>query len=178
MNLAFFLCNTIGFLRVMYLVKVLLNIIRFVIPIILIAMVILDLVKNVIDPKTKDGIKKIYNRAIAAIIIFIIPTLINIVINFIGKVTENQTDTDYKVSACYINANMDCINNIQAYLDCENITNDRSQCLAFRKCNSYQLSNSCQITTVLDDKNCYDINYQSGNLDSKYIQFSVQGFKK
>lgn len=178
LNISYFLCNTVGFLRVMYLIKVLLNIIRFLVPIILIIMIVLDLLKNVVDPKNKEGMKKIYNRLIAAIIVFIVPTLVSLVIKFIGKITDNGVDTNYKISSCYTNATSDCIKNIEAYLNCDGVETNKDKCKAFRSCNSYQLSNSCQITTSLDNQNCLDINYKSGSLNGEYVQFSVQGFKK
>ena len=48
LNVSFYLCDTVGFLRIMYFIKLFLNIIRFVVPIIVICMIILDLVRNVI----------------------------------------------------------------------------------------------------------------------------------
>jgi len=181
LDLSFFVCDTTGFLRIMYLIKVLLNIVRFVVPLILIGMTIFDLVKNVINPKNKDGMKKITNRLIAAVVVFLVPTIVSLSVSLIDYITDNNT-TDYKLTSCYTNANMECINNIEAYLDCDDLGNNTSQdkrkCQAFRRCNSYELTNSCSIKTVLDDKNCFDINYtEQGVLDTNYTKYSVQGFK-
>ena len=41
LKIGFYLCDTAGFLRIMYLIKVALNIVRFIVPIILILMIII-----------------------------------------------------------------------------------------------------------------------------------------
>lgn len=63
---------------VFHLVKEILNIVRIVVPIGLIVMTTLDVVNKVINPDDKDGQKKIMIRAIAALIVFLIPTFIRI----------------------------------------------------------------------------------------------------
>ena len=65
-------------------VMTILGIIRIVVPIALIAMTTLDITKNVINPDDKDGQKKIMIRAIAALLVFLSPIIINLVLNFIG----------------------------------------------------------------------------------------------
>lgn len=155
--LDFFICDTKGFLQVMNLIKVLLNIIRFVVPIILIIMLILDLLKNVINPNEKEGMKKIYTRVLSAVIVFLIPTLINLVMSFINNV--NSTNYDYSISNCYTNANSSCIQRIDNYLNCNDISeSSRSNCMKFRQCNDYKLSNNCSIATVLNNVDCKNYN--------------------
>ena len=56
-----------------------LDIIRIVVPIGLIVMTTLDVSKKVINPDDKDGQKKIMIRAIAALIVFLLPTIITLV---------------------------------------------------------------------------------------------------
>lgn len=160
--LDFFICDTLGFLQVMNLIKILLNIIRFVIPIIIIVLLIKDLVRNIIDPNNKDGIKTIINRITAAIIVFLVPTLIDLLINFINVATDNEYDTNYKVSSCYTNANSDCIKNIQKYLDCEGVSDSEiSNCKTYRYCNNYSLGSNCSVSTVEKD-DCKGLNENSG----------------
>ena len=65
-------------------VMTILGIIRIVVPIALIAMTTIDITKNVINPDDKDGQKKIMIRAIAALLVFLSPIIINLVLNFIG----------------------------------------------------------------------------------------------
>ena len=55
------------------------KIIRIVVPIGLIVMTTLDITKKIIDPKEKDGQKKIMIRIISAIIVFFIPLFIKFV---------------------------------------------------------------------------------------------------
>ena len=93
--LDFYICDTLGFLQVMNLFKILLNILRFVVPIIVIVMLVMDLVKNVINPNEKEGMKKIVMRVSAAVIVFLVPTIINLVIHLINIIFEDNTDTDY-----------------------------------------------------------------------------------
>ena len=69
-------------------VKTLLDVIRIVVPIGLIVMTSLDISKKVINPEDKDGQKKIMTRAIAALIIFLIPTLIKLTLSIIGAGTD------------------------------------------------------------------------------------------
>ena len=65
------------------------NIIRYVIPIILIVITTLDISKKIINPEDKEGQQKILIRTIAAIIIFFIPTFINLFLNFAGITIPN-----------------------------------------------------------------------------------------
>ena len=117
--LDFFICDKLGFLQAMSLIKTLLNIIRFVIPIIIIVLIIKDLIQNVIDPNNKDGIKKIKNRLIAAVAIFLVPTIIDLFMNLLNKATDSEYDTNYKLSSCYTNANNSCIEKVKEYLNFE-----------------------------------------------------------
>ena len=68
---------------VMSLVKTALSIIRIIVPIILIAMTTLDIAKKVINPEEKEAQKKIMFRAIAALIIFLIPNIVGFVFSAI-----------------------------------------------------------------------------------------------
>jgi len=157
----FHICDTLGFLRVMYLIKMLLNIVRYVVPIIVIAMIIFDLTKNVINPKEKEGMSKIIKRITAAVIVFLIPTIVNLLVAFINYLElTDKSDTDYRGSACYTNGNIDCINKVNDYLNCEDVvdTNSKKQCREYRRCNGYSLDNSCGIQTKVDDSKCKSIN--------------------
>lgn len=174
-NLAFNVCDTEGFLRIMYFIKLAMNILRFVIPIILIVMIIFDLFKNTISPDNKDGMKKITNRLIAAVIVFIVPTLVNLVVIFMDYIFDNADETDYKISSCYTNANMNCINNIENYLECSEFSDDEKKyCQKFRQCNDYKLTNDCSIETVANQQNCSSINKdKDGNANFKYIKYAI-----
>lgn len=65
------------------------DIIRIIVPIVLIVMTTIDIVKKIIDPNDKEGQKKIMIRSIAAVIIFFIPLLINILFKIMDIDIEN-----------------------------------------------------------------------------------------
>ena len=77
-----------GLDSVFIVVHFVINIIRFVIPVILILLGTIDLIKAVIAGK-EDDIKKnqqvLMKRAIAGILIFLIPTLVMIIMGWIGN---------------------------------------------------------------------------------------------
>lgn len=160
LNIGFYICDTLGFLRVMYFVRLALNLIRYIVPIILIAMLVKDLLMNVINPNEKDGMKKITNRLIAAVVVFLIPTVVNLIMNFINLIFENESTTNYTVSQCYTNATKNCIDKIDNYLECEGNLSDAEKklCRTYRKCNSYKLDSNCNITTEENDYNCKQYN--------------------
>ena len=81
----FDICMQPGFLRVIYFLKVFLNILRFVIPILLIVKTILDVYKGIINPK-EDNFKPLKTRFIAAIIVFLVPTVINLLMTLINYI--------------------------------------------------------------------------------------------
>lgn len=80
-----------GLIPVFRIVKVCLNVIRIAIPIILIVMTVLDVSKNVINPDEKDSMKKIGNRIIAAVVVFLVPTIVNIIIKIADVALGNDT---------------------------------------------------------------------------------------
>ena len=65
--------------NVLSMVYTIIDVIRIIVPIVLIVMTTIDITKKIIDPNEKEGQKKIMYRAIAAVIVFLIPLFINIV---------------------------------------------------------------------------------------------------
>ena len=76
-----------------------LDIVRIVVPIALIAMTTLDITKKVINPDDKDGQKKIMIRAISALIVFLSPIIVNLVLNFMGIDTTGLGGINTKVTS-------------------------------------------------------------------------------
>lgn len=167
LEVKFFLCDQVGFLRTVSLVIFALNIIRFVVPAGLIIFTTVDLIKNVIKPDEKEGMKTIRKRIIAAIIVFIIPTVIGIIFNLIDSVFDNIYDTKYSVSRCYINANSTCISKVERNKDCQDLvdvyfeTNGKksltdAQKDVVNKCKNdnakYRLDSSCNITSLSEEE--------------------------
>ena len=75
--------NEPGVQKVLELMKTAMNIIRWIVPIGLIVMTSLDLFNKVLKPDDKESQKKIMNRAIAAIIVFFVPTIVSIVMKLV-----------------------------------------------------------------------------------------------
>lgn len=85
-------CNEEGVRQAFALIKNILDILRIVVPIGLILMTSIDIAKKVINPEEKDGQKKIMTRLFAAIIVFLIPTIISIFLRIVdaGKNAGNS----------------------------------------------------------------------------------------
>ena len=167
----FFICNSYFFLKFVKFILMLLNFIRLVVPFVLIVKTTIDIYKKIIDPNDKDGLSVVIKRFTACILIFLVPIIREGFMGLIDIVFQNRDDTDYKVSSCYINANTNCINNIESYVNCSEYKDSEAnkKCQDFRKCNSYQVitsSETCLVTTVLDNKNCGQYNE-----DMEYIVF-------
>ena len=94
-------CNQPGVQSVMKMIKTLVNIIRWVVPIGLIIMTTLDIMKKVINPDDKDGGKKIMTRAIAAVIVFFVPLFIHLVLRMVDIGTGRNTNSVNSVSECW-----------------------------------------------------------------------------
>lgn len=82
-------------------IKTVLTIIRIVVPIGLIVLTTFDVIKKVIDPNEKEGQKKVMLRAISALIVFLIPTVINIAISIIDAGKPERTKVESSLSACW-----------------------------------------------------------------------------
>lgn len=97
-------CNEEGVRNAFHLVKSILEVLRIIVPIILIVMTTLDITKKVINPDDKDGQKKIMYRAIAALIVFFVPTMISLVFKIIdmGKDTSGSyNEAQSRLSDCW-----------------------------------------------------------------------------
>ena len=103
-NLLFNWCAQEGVKGVFHLVKSILDILRYAVPIILIAMTSLDIAKKVINPDEKDGQKKIMTRLIAAVIVFFIPFFIKLVFGIIDWGMERSgsyNESESRLSSCW-----------------------------------------------------------------------------
>lgn len=87
-------CDNIMILKVLYFLGIILDIVLFLVPMGLIVMISLDFLKNVISSRD-DDMKKNFNlsikRLIYAVILFLVPTIVQVAINVIGGF-----DVDYK----------------------------------------------------------------------------------
>lgn len=88
---------------VIVIIKTVVTTIQWIVPAILILMGTIDLVKAVTQGKEEDikkGQKTLITRVIAAVIVFLVPLLVNVIMGFIGK--NSGTDS---FSACWKNTN-------------------------------------------------------------------------
>ncbi len=91
------ICEESNILSVILYLKYLINILQFIIPIALIIMCAIDLGKVMLNPEDKKQ-PKILKRMIAAVLIFFIPTILNLVLDAAGQQSYTATD-------CWTNAN-------------------------------------------------------------------------
>lgn len=113
------ICMQPGFLRVIYIIKIILNIMRFVIPIGLIVKLVMDLVKNLVNPEEKKALSHVKSRVIATIIVFLVPTFIALIMKFVEySVGVNSYNG---VTECWDFANMDYIKELEAVKEMEEL---------------------------------------------------------
>ena len=98
MNILFDWCAEDGIHKMIEIIKLILQIIRYVVPIGLIVMTTMDIFKKVINPDDKDGQQKILVRTIAAIVLFFVPVLVDFAIN-LAKV--GGADTEINLGSCW-----------------------------------------------------------------------------
>ena len=89
-------CQNEALSTVLPIVKSIMGIIQIVVPIALLVSFSISFVKLSINPEEKDSFRKLLNKIIAAVIIFLLPIIINVVIGLVGETTE--------FSSCWNNA--------------------------------------------------------------------------
>ena len=93
-----------GIIKAMSFIKAILNIIRILVPIGLVGYTIFEVVKKVINPDDKDGQKKIMLRIIAALVVFLTPTIIRLsfrVIDWSRNVNGTYENAESGLSSCW-----------------------------------------------------------------------------
>ena len=107
-------CDTQLSIRIVYYLKVIINVIHFLIPLGLIIKVSLDLYKGVLSGSDNKGeiLTKTRNRIIAAIIIFLVPTLVGALLSIFNDFgnTNSYKDSFY---SCYMEASPELIESIE-----------------------------------------------------------------
>ena len=99
-------------------IKNILSIIQIVVPILLLIMVSVQLFNMVTNPDEKKNLKKIFNMTIAAVVVFIIPIMINAVMGILGE--------DNKFSNCWNTASSNGLGN-STYIDPYNGKKNRTK---------------------------------------------------
>lgn len=127
-------CNNVGILQIVYFLKQALKLIRIAVPIILIIMCMIDAIKNVTSGGGWDSkiIKKMLVKFTAAVVVFLVPSILNILLNFFDK-------GNFEAHECWVNATKEIINE-KKETDTENsgtledIKNNIEEALKKRKC--------------------------------------------
>ena len=94
-------CSKPGVLNIISTIRTAIDVIRIAVPIALIAWIIIELMKNVLNPDDKESRKKIGNRIIAAIVVFLIPTIINLTMNIVSVGRAHNEQHGYNVGECW-----------------------------------------------------------------------------
>ncbi len=98
-----------GTANVWQVVGIVLLVFKIVIPILLIIWGMLDLGKAVIaskDDEIKKAVKSLAMRAVAAVVIFFIPTIVSVVMGMISNFSDSGAKDDWEVCrACISNPN-------------------------------------------------------------------------
>ncbi|MBQ8891484.1 MAG: hypothetical protein IJ068_01300 [Bacilli bacterium] len=102
------MCENVLFLRILSFFNTAMSFLRFAIPIILIIKLTLDIYKGIINTNDNSFKEKVSRRIIACVIIFLVPTIINV---FLGLI-ETATGMSFNYSECIAN-----IKNIEYYVE-------------------------------------------------------------
>lgn len=81
-------CSNPALSTVLPVTKAILLLIQIVVPIALLVSFTIGFVKLSINPEEKDSFRKLLNKIIAAIIVFLLPLLMNVIMGVVGESTE------------------------------------------------------------------------------------------
>ena len=91
-------CSDIGILGVLSITRKVFELIQILVPIILILTGTIQFVQLTVNPELKDGFRKVLNKVIAAVIIFLLPVIIDVILSAVPNSISvvscwNQTKT-------------------------------------------------------------------------------------
>ena len=86
-------CSDYSVVGILSITKRIFGLIQFVVPFILIVAATIQFIQLTINPELKDGFRRVLNKFIAAVIIFMLPVLVDVFLN--------ATSTSFNVSACW-----------------------------------------------------------------------------
>ena len=81
-------CDSVTLSTILPIVKSIMLLIQIIVPIALLISFTISFVKLSINPEEKDGFRKILNKLIAAVIVFLLPMLINAIMGMVGESTQ------------------------------------------------------------------------------------------
>lgn len=106
------ICVEPDFLRIIYFIKIIINVIFIIVPIGVIVMGLIDLSKSTISSNEEEQKKKsklFLKRIISAVLVFAVPWIVNVIMGLLGELTSNVNLAD-----CWNNANSEKINDLAA----------------------------------------------------------------
>lgn len=86
-------CSDYGIVTVLDITRKIFDLIQLFVPILLLVMATVNFIILVINPDAKNGKKKIINQFLAAIIVFFLPTIMNVVLNMIPN--------NFQIASCW-----------------------------------------------------------------------------
>lgn len=90
-----------GIIKAMTFIKAIINVIRILVPIGLVAYTIFEVVKKVINPDDKDFMKHITNRIIAAVVVFFVPLIVSLTLKVIDIASGNNSASSKSLGRCW-----------------------------------------------------------------------------
>ena len=97
-------------LRIIYFIKILINIIFIIVPISVIVMGLIDLSKSTVssdEGEQKKNLRLFFKRIISAVFVFAVPWIVNVFMELLGDLTSKVSLAD-----CWNNANSEKINDL------------------------------------------------------------------
>jgi len=157
------LCESSGFLKVLYIIATLVTILKLFVPLLLIIMTSFDVFKIVSNPDSFKNVKSVvFKRLLAAVIVFFVPTIIGIVLESLGDTTD--------ISACFTRAYPECYEKYEAF---ENAFNKEYSNLNQSCCSVAKIENRNRTSDEINNKCCEGIKAYSNccdNYDELYDQ--------
>lgn len=93
-------CSDAALARGISIIYTVIEWISILVPIILIVSLVVSLISMTVDPNQKDGQKKIIRKVASALIIFLVPSLLGVVMSFLNYATDEKSEI-FNFTTCY-----------------------------------------------------------------------------
>lgn len=93
-------CSDAALARGISIIYTVIEWISILVPIILIVSLVVSLISMTVDPNQKDGQKKIIRKVASALIIFLVPSLLGVVMSFLNYATDEKSEI-FNFATCY-----------------------------------------------------------------------------
>ena len=170
-------CDTLLSVRLIYLLKVALNLIRFVIPILLIIKITLDVYKGILNgnDEKQEILKKSTTRILAAIIIFLVPTFISLLFSFIGTFSSEGQTYKTTFTSCYNHVDIELVNKLK---EIENAKLDEEAAAARKNTEIFKANYEAYLRQTEEAAQKAALDNQSGVSSSSTYQSNLTDMNK